>query len=90
MFKTLLINQISVTDSGDSKKIFFLLGDMENIQNRLLEVFNNKNSKYYGKITFRYNGISIIMSTNEIPDVIRELVQMGIDIYSVYEVYEPI
>lgn len=89
MFKTLLINQLNSTEKGDRRKIFFLLGNMDDIRIDLLEVFNNKDSKYYGKVTFRYNGISIVMSTNEIPAVIRKLVEMGIDIYSVYEVYEP-
>ena len=89
MFKTLLINQLNTADKNDIRKIFFLLGNMDDIRNDLLEVFNKKDSKYYGKITFRYNGISIIMSTNEIPDVIRKLIEMNIDIYSVYEAYEP-
>lgn len=89
MFKTLLINQLNTTDENDNRKIFFLLGNMEKIRNDLLDVFNKKDSKYYGKITFRYNGISILMSTSEIPDVIRKLIEMNIDIYSVYEAYEP-
>ncbi len=89
MFKTLLINQLNLNDIEESKKVFFLLGDMDNIRGTLLDLFNNKNSKYYGKITFRYDGISILMSTSEIPSVIRKLVENGIDIYNVYEVYEP-
>lgn len=89
MFKTLLINQLNTTDENDNRKIFFLLGNMEKVRNDLLDVFNKKDSKYYGKITFRYNGISILMSTSEIPDVIRKLIEMNIDIYSVYEAYEP-
>lgn len=89
MFKTLLINQLNTTDTGDRRKIFFLLGNMDDIRSDLLEVFNSKDSKYYGKTTFRYNGVSIMMSTNEIPNVIKKLVDMGIDLYSVYEIYEP-
>ena len=90
MFKTLLINQLNTKDTGIRRKIFFLIGDMDDVQDKLLMVFNDKKSPYYGKVTFKYNGMSIILRTEEIPEVISKLVEMGIKVYSVYELYEPI
>lgn len=90
MFKTLLINQLNTNETGIKRKVFFLIGDMDDVQNRLLEVFNGKNSPFYGRVTFRYNGMSIVLKTEEIPEVINKLVEMGIKVYSVYELYEPI
>ncbi|WP_138159378.1 hypothetical protein [Peptoniphilus catoniae] len=89
MVKTLLINQLNTLDSGDNRNIFFLIGSMDKVADILLDNFNTVKSKYYGKSTLIYNGMSLNISTDEIPEVVKKLVELGLDIYGIYELYEP-
>lgn len=89
MIKTLLINQLNTLDSGDEHNVFFLIGNMNKVTDILLDNFNTFDSEYYGKATLKYNGISLNIPTDEIPKVIRKLVELDLDIYGVYELFEP-
>ncbi|MGO1581382.1 MAG: hypothetical protein ACTHWZ_08260 [Peptoniphilaceae bacterium] len=89
MIKTLLINQIDTIDDYKNRNIFFLIGNMEEATDVLLDNFNSVNCKYYGRSTLKYNGIKLNITTKEIPELVRLLVGLGLDIYGVYELYEP-
>ncbi len=89
MIRTLLINQLNTLDRGDDRNIFFLIGNMSEVTDVLLDNFNTVESPYYGKGTLRYNGMTLNISTDQIPEVVRKLVDLGLDIYGIYELYEP-
>ncbi|CDZ75167.1 hypothetical protein ING2D1G_1027 [Peptoniphilus sp. ING2-D1G] len=89
MIRTLLINQLNTLDRGDDRNIFFLIGNMNEVTYVLLDNFNTVESEYYGKGTLRYNGMTLNISTDQIPKVVKKLVELGLDIYGIYELYEP-
>lgn len=84
---TLLINKINPQDTGDSREVFFLIGDMDKNIQILLDNFNSVDSPYYGLGKLKYNGMSLIISTDEIPKVIEKLVELKLKIFGVYELY---
>lgn len=84
---TLLINKINPSDSDDEREIFFLIGNMDNNLQILLDNFNSVDSPYYGKGKIKYNGMSLSISTDEIPTVIEKLVGLNVKIFGVYELY---
>lgn len=61
---------------------------MDDVTELLLDQFNNKECEFYGKVMFKYNGMSIKLKVKQIPEVIKKLVEMDVLIYSVYEQYE--
>ncbi|MDO5715377.1 MAG: hypothetical protein Q4P25_02225 [Tissierellia bacterium] len=54
-----------------------------------MDHFIDSSSKYCEDVTLSYNGVNILMETSLIPEAIRKFVKLGIDIYGVYELYEP-
>lgn len=92
MNKVLLINRINTKEFQEEKKrIFFLIGDIQNNNNGnyLMDTLNKVEFLIKKNIVYKYNGVEICMQEKNIPQVIKTLVQAGIDIYSIYELYDP-
>ena len=92
MNKILLINRINTNDlQKDKKRIFFLIGDIEkgNTEAHLMDILNNIDFLDNGDIVYKYNGVEISMQEKHIPKIIKLLMDAIIDIYSIYELYDP-
>ena len=92
MNKVLLINRINTkVFKEDKRRIFFLIGDMEKDNNEiyLMDTLNKVEFLIKENIVYKYNGVEICMQEKNVPEVIKTLVQAGIDIYSIYELYDP-
>ncbi|WP_235043767.1 MULTISPECIES: hypothetical protein [Peptoniphilus] len=87
--RTLLINQFDFQTDDTEHKVFFMIGNMDTVRELLLDNFNSLESKYYGKGMLKYNGLRLYITIKEIPEVIKMLVGLGVNIYGIYELYEP-
>lgn len=92
MNKTLLINRVNPQDFTKIKKrIFFLIGDMNNpaTENKLAKVINE--SEYFDvqNTVYKYNGVELSIGVQDIPQVIKLLAKEDFSIFSVYELYSP-
>lgn len=88
----LLINRIDVKKfNKEKKRIFFLVGNggKENIENHLMDTINKIEFLNKEDIVYKYNGVEIFMKEKRIPIIIKFLIDDGMDIYSVYELYDP-
>ncbi|WP_075727628.1 hypothetical protein [Tissierella creatinophila] len=93
MNKILLINRINTKDFQEEKKrIFFLIGDMENkdTEAHLMDTLNSVEFLVKKDIVYKYNGVEIPIEEKNIPKMIKVLIEADINIYSVYELYDPI
>ena len=84
---TLLINKIDPQEAEVEREIFFQIGEMDKNLKALLDAFNACDCVYYGRGKLRYNGLSLRLTTAEIPEVVKVLVEMGLKIYGVYALY---
>lgn len=92
MNKILLINRINTNNFQEGKKrIFFLIGDIEkeNSATKLMDTLNKVDFLIKKDIVYKYNGVEIPMQEKDIPQIIKVLIEAGIDIYSIYELYDP-
>jgi hypothetical protein len=88
----LLINRINPKDySNIKKKIFFLIGrlNVPGEEDRVMSVLNNMDILEKGDIIYKYNGIELNIKIKQIPKIIKTLSKNNIDIYSVFERYDP-
>lgn len=91
MHNTLLVNKIDMEKSSDVKiEVFFQIGQMDENRDKLMDFFNNSDEKRYARCLYRYNGIILNLKADDIPEVLVDLVQLGVKIYSVFEPYKPI
>lgn len=92
MNKILLINRIDTKSFQEEKRrIFFLIGDIEkgNTETHLMDTLNNIEFLVKKDIVYKYNGVEIPMQEKNIPKIIKVLMDADIDIYSIYELYDP-
>lgn len=90
MNKTLLINELNTTDVSDREiEVFFLIGKMNDVRDRLMDLLNSPESDYCGKCLFKYNGFEISISIKNIPKVVKLLTDNEIEIYGVYGLFDP-
>ena len=92
MNKILLINRTNPKDfSSDKKRICFIVGGMNipSIENKLIELLNKSGKLEPNDITYKYNGVELNISTQEIPVISKMLLNNNISIYSIFEVYNP-
>ncbi len=92
MNKIMLINRIDPQDNTkEKKKIFFVIGEMNktSTENKLIDIIYNLNIMKSEDLILKYNGIELNITTQEIPMIIKELVNEGILIYSIYQNYDP-
>ncbi len=93
MNKILLINRIDTHKfKKDRKRIFFLIGKIKekSTENLLIKTLDKMKFLIKDDIIYKYNGVQLYMKEEEIPMVIKELTKSGIDIYSVYQLYDPL
>lgn len=89
MFRTMLIRRFNTNDMHEEREIFFLIGNMNDVRENLLDYFSDANSEYHNNVTYKYNGISVKLEVQNVPKVIRTLVELDADIFGVYELYDP-
>lgn len=88
----LLINRIDPQDpSKEKRKIFFLLGykNIPYIDEKLTNLFKRTNIVPIKDIIYKYNGIELNITIQQIPKIIKLLTEENISIYSVFEIYNP-
>lgn len=92
MNKTLLINRINPNDnSNDRRKIFFVIGRL-NIafeEEKLIKALNTIDILKKTDIIYKYNGVELNIKIKQIPKIIKILIGHNIEIYSVFELYNP-
>lgn len=88
----LLINRMDTQDHTEEKRqVFFQLGNIRGsyMQAKLMKIFKN----YYGlsisDIIYKYNGVELNITVQQIPEIIKILTAEDIDIYSIFEIYNP-
>ncbi len=92
MYKTLLVSRVNPQDfTGIKKKVFFLIGDMNNpeIENKLARVIRESEFFDVQDTVYKYNGVELTIEVQKIPQVIKLLSKEDFSIFSVYEVYSP-
>lgn len=92
MNKILLINRLNPQDFTNRKKqICFIIGGMNipKVESRLIEVLKNTNILQVNDILYKYNGVELNITTQQIPIIVKQLSKNNIDVYSIYEVYNP-
>lgn len=92
MNKILLINRLNPQDFTEKKKkVCFIIGGMNTsiVESRLMEVLNNTDILQLNDILYKYNGVELNITTQQVPIIIKLLSKNNIDIYSVFEVYNP-
>lgn len=92
MNKILLINRINTTDfKTEEKRIFFLVDDTQirYAQEHLIDTLHKVDFLSKENIIYKYNGVEILMKEKDIPKIIKALMEANIDIYSIYELYDP-
>lgn len=91
MHNTLLVNKIDTEGDLEKKvEVFFQIGEMEQVRDKLMDFFNNPDSHLYERCLYRYNGIILKIRVRDIPLVVASLMELKIKLYSVYEPYKPI
>lgn len=92
MNNILLINRLDPNDNSNiKKKMFFLLGGMNfsSTETKLKEILGKIDYLKKEDIIYKYNGVVLDITTQEIPNVIKYLMDFNFSIYSVYELYTP-
>lgn len=92
MNKILLINRLNPQDfTNKKKKVCFIIGGMNipTVENKLIELLNKSKILEINDITYKYNGVELNISTQQIPKIVKLLINNDIDIYNIFEVYNP-
>lgn len=92
MNKTMLINRINHKDySGEKKKVFFLIGDINtpSVKQKLMDILDNSRIIDKSEVVYKYNGVELGILIQSIPIIIKLLSDSNIDIYGVHAVYNP-
>ena len=92
MNKILLINRIDPHDySHTKKKIFFMIGGMDvpAVENKLIDTINDSGIIEPNDMVLKYNGIELNISVQEIPVIIKLLINKNFSIYGIYQLYNP-
>ncbi|WMM25624.1 hypothetical protein RBU61_02860 [Tissierella sp. MB52-C2] len=92
MNKIMLISRLNPQDyTEERRKIFFLLGDTNNviIENKIIDIIHNLGEVDLNDIVLKYNGIELNIATQQIPIIVKLLCNENISIYSIYQYYNP-
>lgn len=92
MNKILLINRIDTNNfHEDRKRIFFLIGKMkdEKVEKIIADTLDKIDFLIKKDIIYKYNGVELYMREENISILIKKFIDSGIEIYSVYELYDP-
>lgn len=92
MNKILLINRLNPQDfTNKKKKVCFIIGGMNvpSMENKLVDLLNKSDLLERKDIFYKYNGVELNISTQQIPIVVKLLTTNNIPIYNIYQVYDP-
>lgn len=92
MNKILLISRLDPQDnSEEKKKTFFSIGGMNltSVENKIIDILGSSGIVNLKDMVLKYNGIELDISTQNIPKVIKLLSQDNIQIYNVFQLYNP-
>ena len=95
MYKLNDILIISKTDSKDysteKSKVVFIIGGVgvRAIDDKLVELLKKQEYLKADDILFKYNGVELNISTQNIPNIVNMLSTNNISIYGIYKVYNP-
>ncbi len=73
------------------RRSFFILGGMNipTVEEKLINILNESGILGVDDILYKYNGVELDISVQQIPVIIKLLTNNNISIYSVYEIYDP-
>lgn len=92
MNKILLISRINPQDhTEEKKKIFFSIGGMNitAVENKIIDTLSNSEFINQDELVLKYNGIELNIKTQTIPQIIKLLSEADIEIYNVFQLYNP-
>ena len=92
MNKILLISRINPQDqTEEKKKIFFSIGGMNitAVENKIIDTLSNSEFINQDDLVLKYNGIELNINTQTIPKIIKLLSEADIEIYNVFQLYNP-
>lgn len=92
MNEILLINRIDPHNySNDKRKIFFLIGRLNILEEeeKLIRVLNSIDILEKTDILYKYNGVVLNIKLKQIPKINKILAKENIEIYSIFEMYDP-
>lgn len=92
MNKILLINRLNPNENSNIKKrMFFLLGEMNfsSTESRLKEMLDKIDILKKEDIIYKYNGVVLNIATQQIPKILKMLLNEDFSVYSIYELYTP-
>lgn len=59
------------------------------VEEKLINILNESGILGVDDILYKYNGVELDISVQQIPVIIKLLTNNNISIYSVYEIYDP-
>lgn len=92
MNKIMLINRLNPQDHSEEKrKTFFTIGGMNlsSIDNKIIDILNSIDVTKSSDLVFKYNGIELNITTQQIPKILKALCEGDILVYGVYQLYDP-
>ncbi len=90
MNTTVLINKLDLKDEADHKrKMFFMIGNLPAVEGRVMDLMKRCPFVDETSVVYKYNGVDVSLGTDEIPTLVRTFTEAGIDLYNIYEEYEP-
>lgn len=87
-----LINRINPDNNIDEeRRISFIIGNMNDGDtiDRLVSTISNFDGITGDDVLYKYDGVEINIKKSKIPKMVKSLIDNNIDIYSLYEVYDP-
>lgn len=92
MNKILLINRLNPQDyTNIKKKVFFTIGgiNLPKVENQLIDILHKSEIVGERDAIYKYNGVELNITVQQIPTIIKLLSSHNIQIYSVFEIYDP-
>lgn len=92
MNKILLINRLNPQDyTNTKKKIFFTIGgiNLPKVENKLIDILHDSGLVGQNDAVYKYNGVELDITVQQIPTIIKLLSSHNFQIYSVFEIYNP-
>jgi hypothetical protein len=90
MNEVLLIRKVNLSDKEKAVKVSFVLEGMDEMDvcNHVIGLLNQKVGVDLKDITIKYNGVSVETTTGKIPEIVAQLINAGLSVYGVYELYD--
>ena len=78
-------------NTEEKKKIFFSIGGMNitAVENKIIDTLSESKLIKQDDLLLKYNGIELNIDTQTIPKIIKLLSKADIEIYNVFQLYNP-